>query len=263
MRSSDGITWTTTSVFFATGVTVGVVIWVPEWSIFLFYNEGINPSLLYYSTDGGVSWTQTALQNSFTGGIRALLYSPYRRQYVVTSNLTNSLTWTNVGPSTPVGVLSNSDQTIAGSKTFTSAFNSCAAGFLTAFSNGDNASVAQSIPNNTATVLKFSNVKFSGITYDVSTGKFTVPTRGVYLVSASISYGASLLVSLYVQKNGASRYGGGQYTSPSGGTGDLSTAATIVCAANDMITFVVSQQSGLSQNVTPGVYGITLICRDV
>lgn len=106
-----------------------------------------------------------------------------------------------------------------------------------------------SVPNlslTTLTNLGTTDFLLGGMTTNGSSS-LTVPVAGIYLVSAGITFGASVTQVLIINKNGseARRTGGGGVTT-------ASLAEVIKLAAGDVLTIVAFQGSGSAATVQTG-----------
>lgn len=112
----------------------------------------------------------------------------------------------------------------------------------------------QSINNTTATVAKFDTTiaSVSDLSYNASTGIFTVNTAGVYTVTATISFAANAtgFRDIWFQVGGDSQHWGGVIVGTGGG--NLTTLTTTVSrkfAVNDTFNIGVYQNSGGALNI--------------
>jgi hypothetical protein len=107
---------------------------------------------------------------------------------------------------------------------------------------------AQSIPNGSATVVTtWSELTDTASAFNPTTGVFTAPQAGNYLVSAMIPFNAngSGVRNLEVRKNGSGTYAVLDRQNGIASDGNYLKGTTIVnCAAGDTISITATQTSG-------------------
>ncbi len=117
--------------------------------------------------------------------------------------------------------------------------------------------VAESIPSGVSTVLTFNTESFKTVagmhSNSASTGNLVATTAGVYTIAASVSWAsnATNTRTLVIQVNGATAAVGATVKAGSALSDNSNVAAVLKLAANDVVTFVATQDSGAGLNATP------------